>query len=255
MAAIDDVGGQDVFINTHRTSRIWIFRGIRDGSTPKGAAGPDGSIPEGAVWGSNFLALKCDGEGNLNGVRKDLMKFKIHQASPDMPALALGRKTSALSLFVNSMKMFDVVLIPDGDQIYLGDVQSEYVYSPGGWSDRPSAETSQLNHIRTMKIFGPFDRKKLPPELRKALRVQYPVACLDKFRDEIMTLLGHQFGLSQAQLRALNIGNTMVSGPKMIDITYPLRSDLKIYFKVPQDITSDEAKRLSIFFRSIYFRK
>lgn len=106
-----------------------------------------------------------------------------------------------------------------------------------------------------MKIFGPFDRKKLPPELRKALRVQYPVACLDKFRDEIMTLLGHQFGLSQAQLRALNIGNTMVSGPKMIDITYPLRSDLKIYFKVPQDITSDEAERLSIFFRSIYFRK
>ena len=279
MAEADRVESREDLAKKYRSNRIWVFRGAENGGEWGKAWGyQEESLDEGAVWAKGgesseggrdgILALKDDGEGNLNGVRKDLMKLTIGKAAPAMPAVQVGRKASGLSLFISSMKKYDVVLIPDNERFYLGDVRTGYIYLDAEHKEASEVEAARLEstrllgekfsgfrHVRLMKVFGPFERGGLSLDLRKALRVQYPVACLDKHKDEIMAIFCEAAGIPKIDTDEPSIGARTLSKVKMMEVSYPLRKDVSVSLKIPEDMTYDEAERLSLFARSLYYKR
>ena len=57
------------------------------------------------------------------------------------------------------------------------------------------------------------------------------------------------------EIEALCKGEKLAVTTDYIEVTYPLRADFEVSFKIPKDISKDEAQRLSSYFASLYFTK
>ena len=74
-------------------------------------------------------------------------------------------------------------------------------------------------------------------DLRSSLKVHRTTANLSHHADEIEALCKGE----------------KLAAPDVVDVTYPLRPDFEVSFKIPKDISRDEAQRLSTYFASLYF--
>ena len=72
-----------------------------------------------------------------------------------------------------------------------------------------------------------------------SLKVHRTTADLSKHYDEI---------------KALADGGSYRTAIDNIEVSYPLRPGYDISFSVPKDISKSEAKRLSMYFESLYFK-
>ena len=77
-------------------------------------------------------------------------------------------------------------------------------------------------------------------DLRSSLKVHRTTANLSHHTDEI---------------EALCKGEKIADITDFVEVTYPLRPDFEVSFRIPKDISSDEAQRLSSYFASLYFNK
>ena len=96
------------------------------------------------------------------------------------------------------------------------------------------------SHQRSAKWLVNISRQDLSMDLRLSLKVHRTTANLSHHADEI---------------RALCKGEKLVTTNDFIEVKYPLRPDFEVSFKIPKDINSDEAQRLSSYFASLYFIK
>lgn len=191
-------------------------------------------------WHKNsHIGLGTKGLGDLKGLRLEAIHSRVSGRYPAMTKPDISRTVSSLNHFVNGMKENDLVVIPDEATIYFGIIESGYFYK-----EEEEKEASGLPHQRTIKPMAVMGRKELSVDLRKALRVQYPVASLRAHTREILALT---FG------RIYRKEREAVSN-KMVEVTYPLRRNLNIRFSVPDDITAEEARRLGTFCSSLYFK-
>lgn len=76
-------------------------------------------------------------------------------------------------------------------------------------------------------------------ELRSSLKVHRTTANLSHHIDEI---------------EALCKGEKLAVTTDYIEVTYPLRADFEVSFKIPKDISKDEAQRLSSYFAHYILR-
>lgn len=155
----------------------------------------------------------------------------------------IGRKKlqryATVDIFVNQMQKGDLVLVPDGDDIYFGEVMSDYYLDSSVDND-----SEGYSHQREVKWLSNTSRKSLSKELRSSLKVHRTTANLSHHTNEIGALA------QSKPFTPLTNGITNV-----IEVTYPLRPDFTVIFTIPTDISSDEANRLSIYFKSLYFIK
>lgn len=120
--------------------------------------------------------------------------IQLHQGmSPDDIEALLGTEydyqtegglihaRATIDMFVNRMQIGDIVLVPDGDDIYFAEVVSDYRYDS-------SFKADGYPHQRDVKWLLEASRKTLSDALRSSLRTQGTIANLSHHANEIENL-------------------------------------------------------------------
>ena len=173
--------------------------------------------------------------GNLKGKSREDLKLILSKSPYTLTGLALGNAYATIDIFVNQMEVGDLLLMPNGEDIYLGEVTSDYYLD-----SNVDTDDEGYSHQRSAKWLVNISRQDLSMDLRLSLKVHRTTANLSHHADEI---------------RALCKGEKLVTTNDFIEVKYPLRPDFEVSFKIPKDINSDEAQRLSSYFASLYFIK
>lgn len=188
----------------------------------------------------NIVAIGWPGLGNLAGKSREELKRLLAQPPYSYSDRKLGSAYATIDIFVNQMRAGDLVLVPDGDDIYLGELTSDYRYDQAMDND-----TDGYPHQRTVSWLPVnISREDLSRELRISLKAPRTAANLSKH--------GHD-----KEIAALALGqarrSTGTDAAGTTAVSYPLRPGHTITFSIPNDITRQEAQRLSDYFASLYF--
>ncbi len=185
----------------------------------------------------NIIAIGWPCIGNLSGKSREELKQILSKEPYKLESLHLGNAYATVDIFVNQMQKGDLVLIPYGADIYFAEVTSDYIFDKSVDSD-----TEGYPHQRKIKWLSNTSRKTLSMPLRQSLKPQRTVANLSHHYKEIdYRAHGKEYTPEQNE----NSDN--------MELSYPLRPNFIINFKIPKDITKNEAKRLSDYFASLYF--
>lgn len=179
---------------------------------------------------NNIVAIGWPKIGDLKGNSREDIKRIL--SDHGYSGLELGNAYATINIFVNRISKGDLVLVPDGDDIYFGEVTSDYSFVDSDISEG-------YPHQRSVKWRTNVSRTSLSKALRLSLKVHRATADLS---------------IHVAEIESLAKGLT-VAKPLMLDFSYPLRSDITLNFQLPEDMTKGEAERLTLFFRSLYFRE
>ncbi|MGL6056857.1 MAG: restriction endonuclease [Culicoidibacterales bacterium] len=181
-----------------------------------------------------IIAIGWPGIGDLNGKSREEIKSILESNPYNLGSIELGTASATVDLFVNRMQLGDIVLVPDGEDIYFCEITSDY-YLASNVDNNKEGYPRQ----RQVKWLKATLRKNLSLELRNALKNQRTAADLTKYYKEI---------------NALSAGKKYSSGnTNFVAVSYPLRKDFIISFEIPEDITKDEAERLSAYVSTLYF--
>ena len=178
----------------------------------------------------NIVAIGWGDVGDLSGKTKEDIK-NITSETYNLTGVKLGNSYASINMFVNDMQEGDIVVIPDGEEVYLVEITGGYVFN-----DTP--EFSIAPHTRTIEWKTTVKRDELPDELRRALRVMRTTASLSKHYDGFLKVIN---------------GSHEASKSKVIEVAYPLRSDFIVKFAIPNNMTANEANRLSKYISTLYF--
>lgn len=154
--------------------------------------------------------------------------------------LASGALAAVANNFANRMQEQDLALIINDKTIYAVEIMSGYEYC-----QTKRVAQFYLCHRRAIRVMHSYSRDDLSLELRVALKSGRQVADLSKHYAEIYKLC---YGKDIEQQKE-------AEPARPVEVSYPLRPDYEVRFTVPSDMTSDEARRLEAFVRTVYFKK
>ena len=187
---------------------------------------------------NNIVAIGWPLIGDLSGKSREDIKTILSKNPYNLSGLKLGNTYATFDIFVNKMRKGDIVLVPDGDDIYFGEITSDYYLENSVDND-----VDGYPHQRKVKWLTDTSRKELSKALRSSLKVHRTTADLSHHFEEIYALAN---GAVFVQTESTETDT--------ITVIYPLRSDFSLSFEIPSDITSDEAKRLSMYLETLYFK-
>lgn len=195
--------------------------------------------------------------GDLTGKSRGELKEILSGPPYNYNGLRLGNAYASIDILVNQMHIGDLLLLPDNDDIYFGEITSEYYYDPSTDNDEDG-----YPHQRKIKWLTtiPISRQSLSRDLRYSLKVRRTTANFSHHYAEIDALShGRKFVASSISseesvtLAAPASSTDAVENTNMIQISYPLRPDCMVTARIPKDINEQEAKRLGMYFSSLYF--
>jgi predicted Mrr-cat superfamily restriction endonuclease len=189
---------------------------------------------------SNIVAVGWPLIGDLTGKSREEIKLILQAPPYNYSSLKLGNAYATIDILVNQMSIGDLVLIPNGDDIYFAKINSNYHYEK-------SKDTNDEGYPHQRKVSflaGPIARSQLPESLRKSLKVHRATADLSKHYDTI---------------KSLSEGNTIIStcstySNEFTDVEYPIRPGVVVKLSIPNNINQSEASRLSDFVKTLYFQ-
>lgn len=185
---------------------------------------------------NSFIATGYDDTNSLKNRTKTDIKNLLSNKPFNLSSIELGSITASLNNFVHGIQENDIVMIISGDNICIGEIQSDYIYK---------ASAPKCKHRRMFRTMRFLSREDLPLHIRTALKVRRDVADLSKYTEELEAIMFGKEKEYQEQQKML----------ADIDVSYPLRSNYIVKFQIPVDINENEAKRLSDFFKTLYFKK
>jgi len=183
----------------------------------------------------NIIAIGWPNIGDLTGLSREDLKKLLAGPPYNLGGLELGNAYATIDIFVNQMNVGDIVLVANGEDIYFAEITSDYQFDS-------SVDPDGYSHQRRVKWLSDTSRKVLSKELRSSLKVHRTTANLSHHVEEIKALATGSPVSARATLSTASI-----------DVSYPLRSDFTVDFKIPADLSKTEAERLSTYFRSLYF--
>lgn len=183
---------------------------------------------------NNMVAIGWPLLNDLTGKSREEIKSILSDNPYKLSGLELGNAYATIDIFVNRMQIGDYLLVPDGDDIYFAKITSDYYYDSAFAND-----ATGYPHQRHVKWLNNCARKDLSKALRSSLKVHRTTADLSKHFNEIYSFA-----------EGITFSDTVNS----ISVEYPLREDFTVSFSIPTDMTETEAKRLSMYFESLYFR-
>ncbi len=198
---------------------------------------PDGKLRINEFKEKEIIAIGWPGIGDLTGKSRVGLKCLLSNSPYNLSGLSLGSSYATIDIFVNRINIGDLILTPNGDDIYLGEVTSDYYFDP---DVDTHDEDKGYPHQRKAKWLKNIARNDLSMDLRTSLKVHRTAADLSRHVDEIESLCN---------------GQKPVLVTNAINVTYQLRPNFRISFKIPEDMSNDEAQRLSSYFESLYFKK
>lgn len=185
---------------------------------------------------NGFVAIGWPGIGDLTGKSREDIRSILSGEPYNLNGLELGNAYATIDIFVNRMQLGNLILVPDGDDIYFCEVISDYYLDHSVDND-----TDGYSHQRKVQWLSDTSRKDLSTSLRSSLKVHRTTADLSKHYKEIKSL-------SQGHRHV-----TAADECNMISVTYPLRQNFSVNFEIPSNITKSEARRLSLYVESLYF--
>lgn len=185
---------------------------------------------------NSFIATGYDETHSLKQCTKTDIKNLLSNKPFNLSSIELGSVTASLNNFVHGIQENDIVMIISGDNICIGEIQSDYIYK---------AAAPKCKHRRMVRTMRFLSREDLPLHIRTALKVRRDVADLSKYSEELEAIMFGKEKEYQEQQKML----------ADIDVSYPLRPNYTVKFQIPVDINENEAERLSDFFRTLYFKK
>ena len=183
----------------------------------------------------NIVAIGWPELGDFSNTSREQIKELLAASSYQLEGIELGSAYATIDIFVNQMKEGDLILMPDGADIYFGKLVGSYFYNSAIGCD-----DENYPHQRKVEWLSDVSRGELSKGLRSSLKVHRTTANLSQHVKEI---------------DALAHGKQPTVQTKDIPVAYPLRSDYTVTFQVPADLTADEARRLSEYFLNLYFKK
>lgn len=213
-------------MNNHLNA--WITRGR-----------PGNIRMEKTFFDENYYAVGWGKLGDVSNLNKEeiLKLFTDYYNDIDITKNKLGMNASVLSYLANGIKKNDLLLMPDDEIIYIGIVSKEYYFNINN-KDYP--HSIDVNWKKSIK------RNDLPLNLRNSLRAWQTIANLYHHLDTIKLLFEEDFK-SQFEKLASSDEENMIIG------NYPIRDNLNITYKIPNDMTKEEAERYGDFIKTLYF--
>lgn len=173
--------------------------------------------------------------GDLSGKTKEELKALLGGEPYRLTGNRLGSAYATADIFVNRMQIGDLLLVPDGDDIFFAEVS-------GGYQFDAALCGEGYPHQRKVKWLRNVSRSGLSMALRSSLKAHQTAADVSRHCEEIQAL-------------AFGQENPALSAQKTVDVSYPLRRDFTVRFEVPENMTKGEAKRLASFFEGLYFEE
>jgi len=187
----------------------------------------------------NIVGVGWPGIGNLSGKPREQIKQILEGNPYNYTSLELGNAYATIDIIVNRMAKGDLVLVPNGEDIYFAKVEGDYKYDASKDSDAEG-----YPHQRLVKwLSGPLNRNQLPDILRKSLKAHRATADLSKHY-EIIKLLANGIEISDVVLASEN---------DFIEVEYPIRPGILAKVSIPKNINQNEALRFSDFVKTLYF--
>ena len=182
---------------------------------------------------NKLVAIGWPELGDLSGKPREEIKWLLQGEPYRLSGTRLGSSYATVDIFVNRMQKDDLLLVPDGEDIFFAQVESGYCFE--------SAQAAAgYPHQRRVAWLQSVARSDLSMDLRMSLKAQRTSVELTKHLAEIEAL-------------ARGEENPVKDAQKTIAVSYPLRRDFTVRFEVPEDLTKTEAARLSSFFAGLYF--
>lgn len=198
---------------------------------------PDGKLRINEFREKGIIAIGWPGIGDLKGKSRWDLKCLLSDPPYSLSGLTLGNAYATIDIFLNKINIGDLILTPNADDIYLGEVTGDYYFDP---NVDAHDEDKGYPHQRTVKWIKNIARNDLSMDLRTSLKVHRTAADLSRHA---------------AEIEALCNGQKPVLVTNYIDVTYPLRPNFPVSFKIPKDMSKDEAQRLCSYLSTLYFDK
>lgn len=187
----------------------------------------------------NIVAVGWPGIGNLAGKSREEIKQILEGNPYNYRSLELGNAYATIDIIVNQMEIGDLVLVPNGDEINFGKVESDYQYDVSKDTDAEG-----FPHQRRVSwLNGPISRNELPDILRKSLKVHRATADLTKHYEMIKSLA---YGMELPNLE-------VEAERDFMEVEYPIRPGVQAKVSFPRNITQQEASRFGDFVKTLYF--
>ena len=131
----------------------------------------------------NIIAIGWTAIGEFTGKTKEDIKEILSGEPYNYTGLVLANACVCIGMFVNQMQAGDFVLTPNGDDIYVGVIESDYFFNPD-----VDALDDGYSHQRKVTWYNKVSRECLSENLRSALRVRRTVTDLSAYSNEIEVL-------------------------------------------------------------------
>lgn len=188
----------------------------------------------------DIIAIGWPELGPRIGKTKEDIKTELILNFPSHTPDQINAAASTVFKFVNEICTNDIVIVPDGDNIYFFRVVGDYYYD-----STKSGQTEGYPHQRKVELItGPVRRNSLPETLQKSLRIPRGFANLSHIIDTILNCIG---ATTNFQKTAPQVDNDYAV------FDYPVRLNKTATIKIPKDITQAEAIRLSDFIKTLHF--
>lgn len=175
---------------------------------------------------------------SFSGKTKEEIQTDLSHHPLNYQPQELGIATATVNSFVNEMRLGDIVVVPNENDIFFAKIISDYFYTADNVSDG-------YPHQRKVEwVKGPVRRTEIPDELRKSLRAPRTLADLSHHTDNILRFLDDN-------LPPETTTNTLEE--THVEFQYPIRLDTVATIRIPKNITQAEAARLSDFVKTLYF--
>jgi len=189
---------------------------------------------------NNIIALGYPELNSLVGKSKDTIKDELNNCPLNYSPDQLGAATSTVTKFVNEMRIDDIVVVPDGNNINFCRITSDYYYEP-----TKSSQTEGYPHQRKIEwVKGPVRRDDIPEALRQSLRAPRALADLSHHINDIQNYINASAPVVQ---------NTVESIEEYAVFEYPVRLNKTATIRIPKNITQAESARLGDFVKTLFF--
>ena len=121
---------------------------------------------------------------NRDNIKDLLLKAYPEKYVPN--STSLGNVATVIDSFSNQFEYGDYVVVPHGDDIYIGSIAGEYFYD----ASKANEHDGYPHQRKVQWLFGPISRDKIPLELRSSLRAQMTIVNLKHRQNLIEQLLG-----------------------------------------------------------------
>jgi predicted Mrr-cat superfamily restriction endonuclease len=134
----------------------------------------------------NFVAIGWPNIGDLTGQTKEEIYTKL-VSQYGYEGIRLKNTTTVVDNFANKLVAGDLLVSPNGGDIYIAEVVGDYTYDLS--KDNEEEGYPHQRAVKWLNKDNPLPRTSLPVSLRSSLRGWLTVTRLGDFRADLKTLL------------------------------------------------------------------